>query len=168
MLEEYSRYRNWSNQSAQKRQSSPASSGALSYCLPFRCYRSHDLCSIPSTIEVSGPDSNAHKSACVRLAKVICGVGASFVTLGQAHLSRRSTSVFPRGRAGRPKPTNPDPARLGPPRWVWANSRSYIVLCHEGPGEFCVGDERTCFKLRRLHRRIWSRRTAWACRLFRR
>jgi hypothetical protein len=36
-----------------------------------------------STIEVSGLDSNAHKSACVRLAKVICGVGVSFVTLGK-------------------------------------------------------------------------------------
>jgi len=151
LLEEYSRYRNWSNQSARKRQSSPASSGALSYYLPFRCYRSHDLCSIPSTIEVSGPDSNAHKSACVRLAKVISRVGASFVTLGQAHFVAK---VHLRFQEAAPVAQNLPTQTLhlsGPPLWVWANSRSYIVLCHGGPGEFCVGDERTCFKLRHLH-----------------
>src|SRR5262249_14192789 len=134
----------WSNQSAQKRRSSPASSGALSYCLPFRCDRSHDLCSIPGTIKVSGPDSKCpqvrvptpRQSRLRSWRKLRDPWASSFVA--------KIHSVSKRSRRS-PKPTNPDPARLGStalglgefaqlyssvPRRTWGNfvwRRAYLL-----------------------------------------
>ena len=76
---------------------SPASSGAPSFYLPFRCYRPTTSDPFLIAIEVSGPIPMP-TSPRVRLDNSVCEIGErSRDRLALADLSRRSTSVFPMG-----------------------------------------------------------------------